>query len=59
MKDREVTKKMLTQLQEVLNYFEEVVLVTPKGSYFLHSTLPARCDERLYIYGVISDPEHK
>lgn len=58
-KEQEMTRRMLDILQTALDYFEEVVLVTPNGSYFMHSIHPARCDERLYISGYVVDPEDK
>ena len=59
MKDYEETQETVKRIEELLSYFEEVVLVTPSGSYFLYSMSPARCDERLYIHGIERDPEHK
>ena len=59
MKDHNVTKEKMDKLKEVLSYFEEVVLCTPTGSYFLYSVQEARCDERLYIHGIKVDPEHR
>ncbi|MHA2039024.1 MAG: hypothetical protein ACXACU_15865 [Candidatus Hodarchaeales archaeon] len=62
MKDHDITTDTIDKIQEIselLSYFKEVVLVTPAGSYFIHSMSPARCDERLYIHGVNEDPEDK
>lgn len=66
MKSHKVTQKHIQKIKDSLDYFEEVVLVTPNGSFFLYGhdkgeslIGPARCDERLYIHGVFEDPEHK
>ena len=60
------TDEHIDNIKKSLAYFKEVVLVTPKGSFFLWKhdigdplINPARCDERLYIHGVMEDPEHK
>jgi hypothetical protein len=52
LKDSKVTKRQIDRIKELLDYFEEVVVVTPDGSYFLHGLSPARGDDRLYIHGV-------
>lgn len=51
LKDGEVTKEKINKIEELMSYFDEVVLTTPTGSYFLHSISPARGDDRLYIHG--------
>ena len=52
LKDPNVTKDTIDRIKDLLTYFEDVVLVTPKGLYKLHNITPARGDDRLYVHGV-------
>jgi len=53
LKDPEVTKDKIRQIEELFSYFDEIVLTTPgENRHFLYSIGPARGDDRLYIHGV-------
>ena len=52
LKDANETAEVIEKIKELLTYFDEVVLCTPKGLYDMYSISPARGDDRLYIHGV-------
>jgi len=59
MKSAEVTRATIKRIRELLSYFDEIVLVTPKGSFDFYSMSPARGDDRLYIHGVKKTEEDR